>query len=101
MTEIKSIRDVLPGPNQWGVPKVSIDELLNKTITIKEVQFINGNFGEYVAVRFTSDDFVDAYFTTGGGVVVKKLKAVQPFLPVRATVVRVRGQRGRAYLDLQ
>lgn len=97
--EIKRISDLIP--SIAAGTKVDLDELVDQEIVIHNVVFRQGQFGEYAVVEFENEKFSDTFFTTGAQVIVKKLKEIQPHLPVIARVVKRRGNNKRYYYDLE
>lgn len=98
--EIKRLSDILPSFLAPDLPRVELDDLLDLDITVEEVRFFQGNFGEFVVVIFSHPKYDRAFFTTGAGVILKKLRAVQDQLPLIASIRKVRSRSGRRYYDI-
>lgn len=102
LKNVKRIGEFIPVGAGLPFPLVSIDDLLNREIIIRSVDFFNGNYGEYVVIGFTySDDDELRAFRTGGKVIVKKMKQLKEVNGIPCLARVIKGGTGRnRYYDL-
>jgi len=100
MSEIRRVSDIIGAPQLEG-ERTDIHSILNKEVIIRNIIFLQGNYGEYAIIQVETDDKKLYRIACGGQVVIKKLHAIRDFLPVMGKFIRVKGSKGRSYYDIE
>lgn len=95
--EIKNFGDIFPKVDFDG-EKTKIDELLGKSIVIKQYGMIPSSFGEnknFLVIQATIDDEKDKLvtFATGSSIIFSQLEKIKDQLPVRTTIIKPMNKR--------
>jgi len=73
-TALKAKANKLNSEGGFGGQRGDFDKLLDTITTIKDFQIVSGDFGEYITFKTEEPE---TYYSTGGGVVVRKFKELK------------------------